>query len=54
MVSVKVKNKEGIAGYVDVESWANPKTYLLDFVYENGDTMPIEKSNLVYVGIEEF
>jgi len=49
----KVKNKDGEIGYVSVENWANPKTYLLDFQTENGDTKVDEKDNLEYLGIEE-
>lgn len=54
MVSVKVKNSDGVMGYCEVESWANPKTHTLDFCFENGDTKPEYKNDLEYLGIEEF
>lgn len=53
MPITKVKNKEGILGYVAVENWANPKTYLMDFQMENGDIKVEERDNLEYIGIEE-
>ena len=52
MMGVKVKSKYG-DGLVEMENWANPKTYLFDICLENGDTMPVEKENLEYLGFEE-
>lgn len=52
MTSILVKSKYG-EGRVDVESWANPKTFLVDICLENGDTMPEYKDKLEYRGIEE-
>lgn len=54
MVSVKVENIDGATGYVDVESWANPKTHILDLCFENGETKPEYKNALKYLGIEEY
>lgn len=54
MVSVKVENSDGITGCVDVESWANPKTQILDLCLENGETKPEYKNALKYLGIEEY
>lgn len=53
MTCVLVKSKYGI-GRVDVENWANPKTYLVDVCFETGDTMPVEKESLDYIGVKEF
>jgi len=53
MTIVKVETKEGLAGGVDVESWANPKTQILDFVDEAGNTKPMYKEELKYLGIDE-
>ena len=52
MTTILVKSKYG-EGKVDVESWANPRTFLVDICLENGDTMPGYKDNLEYQGIEE-
>ncbi len=66
MTIVKVKNKNEIEGFVNVENWADPKVYLTDFqVAENGfdkdgekifagDLWPEEKENLKYIGVEKF
>lgn len=54
MTIVKVKTRDELIGSVDVESWANPKTFLVDVCLKNGDTMPVEKENLKYLGVEEF
>ncbi|MFA4995634.1 MAG: hypothetical protein WC536_00640 [Patescibacteria group bacterium] len=53
MVSVKVKNSDGVIGHCEIESWANPKTHILDFVYDNGDTKPEYKNDLEYLDIEK-
>lgn len=53
MTIVKVETKEGLSGSVDIESWANPKTQILDFIDETGDSKPVDKDELKYVGIEE-
>lgn len=53
MTAVLVNSKYG-QGRVDVESWVNPKTYLVDICLDNGDTMPEEKDKLEYLGTEEF
>jgi len=52
MTNVLVKSKYGI-GRVDIENWANPKTYLVDICLEDGDTMPEEKEKLEYLKVEE-
>jgi len=53
MTTVIIKSCSYGIGRVDIESWTNPKTYLVDICLENGDTMPVEKENLEYRGIEE-
>ena len=52
MTTILVKSKCG-EGRVEVESWANPRTYLVYVCLENGDTMPEEKEKLEYLGVEE-
>lgn len=64
--AVKVKTNDGVVGFVDVENWANPRIWLMDFqVAENGrdkygekvfggDTMPEEKEKLEYLGVENY
>lgn len=52
-MSVKVKNKDGLIGLINIENWANPKTYWLDFIQENGDTQVEERDNLEYLGVED-
>lgn len=52
MTAILVKSKYG-EGRVDVESWANPRTFLVDICLENGDTMPVEKENLEFFRVEE-
>lgn len=55
MVAVKVKDNDGVVGYVDVEHWANPGIFMMDFTDEkSGDFWPKYKEDLEYVGIEEF
>lgn len=57
---VKVKTKDGIVGFVDYESWANPRTQLMDIVasetitgiISEGDTKPVYKDDLEYLGVE--
>lgn len=57
---VKVKTKDGIVGFVDYESWANPRTQLVDVVacetipdvISEGDTKPVYKDDLEYLGVE--
>ncbi len=39
MTGVRVQSKYG-KGLVEMESWANPKTYLVDISLENGDIIP--------------
>lgn len=51
---IKVKNKSYGEGIVDVESWSNPKTFLVDVCLKNGDTMPEYKENLIYCRVEEY
>lgn len=51
MTCIKVQSKYGKAT-VDTESWANPKTFLLDICLEDGDTMPEYKENLEYLRVE--
>ncbi|KKP88716.1 MAG: hypothetical protein UR93_C0009G0004 [Berkelbacteria bacterium GW2011_GWA2_35_9] len=53
MTIIKIINKDGEIGTVDVESWANPKTQLLDVVDEQGNSFPEYKENLEYIGVEE-
>lgn len=53
MTCVLVKSRYG-TGRVDVESWANPRTFLVDICLENGDTMPEYKEKLDYLDVEEF
>ncbi len=54
MVSVKVENSDGVIGYCEIESWANPKTQILDLCFENGETKPEYKNALKYLRIEEY
>ena len=54
MTIKKVKNKDDKIGAVDVESWANPKTQILDFIDEDGNSKPEYKDELEYLGVEEF
>ncbi|EKD56161.1 MAG: hypothetical protein ACD_58C00287G0010 [uncultured bacterium] len=51
MLRLKIEIK--IIGTIDIESWANPKTYSIDFQMENGNTKVEERDNLEYIGIEE-
>lgn len=51
MEIIKVKNKNGIFGFVSLENWANPKTYLIDFKFESGDTKVEERDNMEYLEI---
>jgi len=52
MTDILVKSKYG-EGRVDVESWANPRTFLLDICLESGNTTPVYKEDLEYIGVEE-
>jgi len=54
MITIKVKNKDRVEGTVDVENWANPKTQILDFFDNSGNSKPEYKDNLEYLGIEEY
>ena len=55
MVSIKVKNKDGVVGDVAVEHWANPKIFLMDFTDSNsGDYWPEYREDLEYLRIEEY
>lgn len=51
MMIIKVKNKDDNVGAVDVESWANPKTQIIDFVDEDGNSKPEYKDELEYLGL---
>lgn len=51
---IKVKNKNDNTGAVDVESWANPKTQIVDFIDDEGNSKPEYKDELEYLGVEEF
>lgn len=53
MTIVKIKNKDGKIGTVDVESWANPKTQLVDVIDESGNSKPEYKEGLEYICTEE-
>lgn len=53
MTAIIVDSKYG-EGRVDVESWSNPKTFLVDICLDNGDTMPEYKDKLAYKGVEEY
>jgi hypothetical protein len=55
MTIIKVYNKsENKEGYVDVYSWANPKTGILDFQeIDSTDYYPVYKDNLDFVDVEE-
>ena len=50
---IKVKNKDDKIGVVDVANWADPDIFMLDFVDKIGDTWPVYKKDLAYIGIEE-
>lgn len=52
MTAVKVKSKNYGEGLVDVESWANPNIYMLDFFDKIGDSWPVCKEDLEYLGVE--
>ena len=66
MTAVKVKDNNGVVGYVATEHWADPDIFMMDFqVAENGvstdgdkvfagDTFPKYREDLEYCGIEEF
>lgn len=55
MTSIKVKNKDGVVGYVATENWANPKTFLMDFADEkSGDFWPELRTDLEYLSLEEY
>mgnify|MGYP001612227683 FL=1 len=51
---IKVKNKDNKIGAVGVESWANPKTQIVDFVDDDGNSKPEYKDELEYLGVEEY
>jgi len=53
MTIVKVRSKNYGDGVVDVTNWSDPNIFMLDFVDKIGDTWPVYKKDLVYVGIEE-
>lgn len=54
MTIIKVKNKDDKIGAVDIESWANPKTQIVDFVDEDGNSKPEYKDELEYLRIEKY
>jgi len=51
---VRVKTRDSIDGWVDIESWANPKTQIVDFVDDGGNSKPEYKDELEYSGVGEF
>lgn len=53
MLIVKVRSENYGIGAVDVENWANPNIFMLDFVDKIGDTWPVYKEDLEYIGVEE-
>lgn len=54
MMIIKAKNKDEKTGVVDVESWANPKTKIVDFVDNDGNSKPEYKDEPEYLGVEKF
>ena len=54
MMIIKVKTNDNIIGCVDVESWANPRTQILDFIDENGYSKPVYKDELKFIKAVEF
>lgn len=66
MTTIKIKNQNGILGYVAVDHWADPRIFMMDFqVAEDGvdlnnekvsagDFWPEYRENMKYVGVEEF
>lgn len=55
MTAVKVKDSEGVVGYVATEHWADPNIFLMDFTDEKtGDFWPKYRKDLKYLVLEEF
>lgn len=52
MTIVKVSSKNYGDGVVDVANWADPNIIMLDFVDKIGDTWPVYKKDLEYIGVE--
>lgn len=53
MPIVRVRSESYGKGVVDIENWANPNIFMLDFVDKIGDTWPVYKEDLEYVGVEK-
>jgi hypothetical protein len=51
---VKIRSESYGDGVVDVSNWCDPNIFLLDFVDKIGDTWPVYKEDLEYIGTEEF
>lgn len=53
MTIVNVRSESYGEGVVDVSNWCNPSIFLLDLVDKIGDTWPVYKEDLEYIGTNE-